>query len=793
MRIWLLVLAVLGPAVRSFARDGAAAVLVVLVTPVAALAGALVLGVDVVLAPLVALMRTVRGRTPDTAPDLTRTHVLTVSWNGKEFLERLLPSLDAAIQQTPGDHEIVVVDNGSDDGTGEWLAAEWPQVRVVRLPENRFFGGGVRAGIEACDRDIVILLNNDMVVEPDALRALLAGFDGPDVAAASAQIFFSDPSKRREETGKTRGVMRAGGIELSHSAPTEDDEALVASPTFWAGGGSSAYDRRKWVEAGGFETLFDPFYAEDLSFSYQAWRRGWRCVFTPAARVYHEHRGTTARILSHEQVDNIIHAHGYLHFWRCVTDPSWTLQHFALLPFRAARGSLRNSVRFQLTALGRALLRLPKALAFRQASRFAYVRSDREVFRIANHVHHYTHRGGSVPAEVRDNGRLRILLLTGRLPRLRTDGSWILFNLIQRIGARHDVHLVSIVDSAGEDRLARELADACTRIDLVPRSSNPRTVDLHGMEPFRFLRDYADPEMTEACRRAVADCHYDLVQVEYPEMAYVLRGALAGVPSIYTQHESQYLMARRLEHTGWRSRMQALVHEVDLVRDYDRVVCLSDVDARDLQKSLPDMPVTVAPSGVDTERIRPEPDTEEPGQILFVGYFMHPPNVDAACWFARSVLPLVVDAMPEAHFHLVGREPSEEVRRLGEEIPQVTVSGYVPDLASYVARASCVVVPIRTGAGLRGKILEAWAAGKAVVSTSVAAEGFNARPGEHLLVADDPQTFARHVLAVLRDEKLRERLGTSGRVLVEEHYSADAFAEGYEDAYEAVLEGARRQ
>ena len=107
-------------------------------------------------------------------------------------------------------------------------------------------------------------------------------------------------------------------------------------------------------------------------------------MFTPAARVYHEHRGTTARILSHEQVDNIIHAHGYLHFWRCVTDPSWILQHFALLPFRAARGSLRNSVRFQLTALGRALLRLPKALAFRQASRFAYVRSAREVFRIAN-------------------------------------------------------------------------------------------------------------------------------------------------------------------------------------------------------------------------------------------------------------------------------------------------------------------------------------------------------------------------------------------------------------------------
>src|SRR4051812_47127658 len=130
--------------------------------------------------------------------------VVIPNWNGRDLLEKYLPSIVTALAGNP-DNEIVVVDNGSEDGSAEFVRAKFPDVNLVALPRNLGFGGGSNAGFRAAKNDIVVLLNSDMRVAPDFLAPLLEGFHDPEVFAVSCQIFFSDPGKLREETGLTQG------------------------------------------------------------------------------------------------------------------------------------------------------------------------------------------------------------------------------------------------------------------------------------------------------------------------------------------------------------------------------------------------------------------------------------------------------------------------------------------------------------------------------------------------------------------------------------------------------------
>ena len=141
-----------------------------------------------------------RRKTADTRPDTRAASLVIPNWNGRDLLERFLPSWVAAIEGHPGS-EILIVDNGSTDGSADWVRSHYPNVRILALPENLGFGGGSNAGFREAHNDVVVLLNSDMRVEPDFLAPLLAGFTDEAVFAVSCQIFLGDPTKRREETG----------------------------------------------------------------------------------------------------------------------------------------------------------------------------------------------------------------------------------------------------------------------------------------------------------------------------------------------------------------------------------------------------------------------------------------------------------------------------------------------------------------------------------------------------------------------------------------------------------------
>jgi len=213
----------------------------------------------------------VRALADSTRADAAGASVVIPNWNGKDLLEKYLPSVIEALAGNPA-NEILVVDNGSTDGSAEFVAAAFPQVKLLALPRNLGFGGGSNAGIRAAANNVVVLLNSDMRVAPDFLAPLLEGFADSEVFAVSCQIFFADPQRLREETGLTQGWWQDGGLRVRHRADAGIDELF---PCFYPGGGSSAFDRAKFLELGGFDPLFEPFYLEDAALGYLAWKRGW--------------------------------------------------------------------------------------------------------------------------------------------------------------------------------------------------------------------------------------------------------------------------------------------------------------------------------------------------------------------------------------------------------------------------------------------------------------------------------------------------------------------------------------
>ena len=184
---------------------------------IAALFCAVLAAASMLFADLLHLLNPRKAPPANVQPNAESASVVIPNWNGKDLLEKYIPPLIAAMVGH-ADNEIIVVDNGSTDGSAEFLRERFPTVRVLALAKNLGFGGGSNEGFKAARNDVVVLLNSDMRVESDFLQPLLDGFTDDAVFAVSCQIFLSDPAKRREETGLTEGWWENGRLWVGHRA-----------------------------------------------------------------------------------------------------------------------------------------------------------------------------------------------------------------------------------------------------------------------------------------------------------------------------------------------------------------------------------------------------------------------------------------------------------------------------------------------------------------------------------------------------------------------------------------------
>ncbi|HUK15624.1 MAG TPA: glycosyltransferase [Bryobacteraceae bacterium] len=234
--------------------------------------------------------------------------VVIPSRNGKDLLQAQLPGI---MRDLPAAAEVIVVDNGSDDGTAAWLATEWPDILVEVSPQPLGFARAINRGLARARFARVCLLNNDMLLDPGFFAALDAAFaKTPDLFSATAQIRFPT-GVRREETGKA--VMRQEG---PLDFPIRCDEPLAGENGTWVlygSGGCSLYDTEKLRALGGVDEVYDPAYVEDLDLGYRAWLRGWPSVYVADAVVEHRHRATTSRYFSEQQLADLLEIN-YLKF-----------------------------------------------------------------------------------------------------------------------------------------------------------------------------------------------------------------------------------------------------------------------------------------------------------------------------------------------------------------------------------------------------------------------------------------------------------------------------------------------
>lgn len=207
------------------------------------------------------------------------------------------------------------------------------------------------------------------------------------------------------------------------------------------------------------------------------------------------------------------------------------------------------------------------------------------------------------------------------------------------------------------------------------------------------------------------------------------------------------------------------------------IIFISAVDFAFSRKRIGQSQAWVVPNGVDTEYFKPDRSVSvEPHSMLFTGVMDFEPNKQAAIYFMNEVLPLIVKQEPKATLTIVGRNPDNEIRALARKHPNVKVTGLVEDIRRYFDEASVYVCPLLSGAGVKNKILEAWAMEKPIVATSISCEGLDAVNGENVIMADTPQDFASATLSLLSDAGRRKKLGVSGRKCAEGRYSWEAQA-----------------
>lgn len=624
------------------------------------------------------------GRSHFIAVDRPHASIVIPVFNHLDQTLRCLESLLTYGHATP--FEVIVVDDCSTDATPGALE-RIEGIRVLANRINRGYAATCNKGLEAVRGQYAVLLNNDTVVGPGCIDALVATADAdPTIGVVGARLVYPD--------GK---LQEAGGIIWSdaHGWNYGKGDDPHAAPyghvrdVDYCSAACLLVRADLITELGGFDLRFSPAYYEDADLAFAARARGYRVVYQPNAAVIH--------------VEGVSHG----------TDLSQGLK----------RHQVRNRITFQAKWWRELRAQQPDdpSLVLRARD----TRSGPRAL-IADH---------SVPTYDLDAGSMRMMAIVSLLVDLGFVVTFLPGNLHPQQPYTSELQQMGVEVLFGPIDMAAHLAALGPHLRL---------------------------------------CVLSRPHVALPFIGLVRKHAPTAT-IVYDTVDLHFLREMREADLNDDDNLRAVARvtrelELALVRASDATITVTEVERQILRAEVPDANVIVVPT-IHTEY---EGDVGFAARrdLLFVGNFMHPPNVDAAFQLVNEIMPRLRDHLPGVRLLLAGSYASPAIMGLASE--EVEVLGWVPDLRPLYKQVRVFVAPLRFGAGMRGKLCESISHGLPVVTSTVGGEGIGLVPGRHALVADTPDAFAAEVVCLYRDPCLWSSLVSAGRALIVEQYSPAA-------------------
>jgi Glycosyltransferase len=306
-------------------------------------------------------------------------------------------------------------------------------------------------------------------------------------------------------------------------------------------------------------------------------------------------------------------------------------------------------------------------------------------------------------------------------------------------------------------------------------------VNLFSSIPYNSSK-YVSEEIPSLIKKIVETKGIDIIYIDHLHMAIYsnfIKRQWPNMPLIFrSQNVETTIMERFYQNQSnpfikiyaFMQYLKMRSYESKIVEVFDKCFMLTENDSQRIKEMNPKVKEVTIPAGVDIIKYSPKPNTEEGMTILFLGSLNWLPNADGLKWFIDNVLDKVIAEIPNIKFFIVGKDPIDQVKRLHDG-NKIIVTGYVEDERDYISKCSVFIVPLRIGGGMRIKILNAMSMGKCIVSTSIGAEGINLKNHHDIYISDEPETFAKDIIFLLRNQAIREKVSLNARETISTNYS----------------------
>lgn len=398
---------------------------------------------------------------------------------------------------------------------------------------------------------------------------------------------------------------------------------------------------------------------------------------------------------------------------------------------------------------------------------------------------------------------MKILEITTRLPYPSTDGGKLFtFNIVKYLALRgHDITLICFTDKKKE---VPELEQHCKLITI---QKNIKT-NIWGLlfnlflnipyGPSKYHSDISRKKINNILKRNI----YDIVHLDHLHTAYY--GSFIkkeyNFPVLLQEQNIENMIMKRfyknqrnifVKFYAYLQYRKLYKYESKICEIFDRCFMITKNDEDIIKKMNSKIKTSIIPAGVDTSYFYPIEIKEEEYSLVSVASMNWLPNIEGIHWFCKEILPLVIRKIPKVKLYVVGKDPPNSIRYLSNQ--HITITGFAEDVREYIAKGQIFIVPLKTGSGMRIKILNSLAMGKAIVSTSIGCEGIEVTDGENIFIADSKEEFAEKILYLLNNKSERKRLGKHGLKLIKEKYLWERIVENIENEYKEIIKESKNK